>query len=121
MPAGKLGAGLDRANRRRHLRAERRADWDCDMKVADAIRDKLAAGLDPVRLEVIDESHLHAGHAEAREGGESHFRVEIASAAFAGKSRLERQRLVYELLSEELAAGLHALAMTTLTPEEDGG
>ncbi len=91
------------------------------MTVAETIRDKLAAGLDPVRLDIVDESHLHAGHVGARDGGESHFRVEIASAAFAGKSRLERQRLVYDLLSEELAAGLHALAMTTLTPEEDGG
>ena len=90
------------------------------MRVADAIRSKLTDALAPARLDIFDESHLHAGHAGEREGGESHFRVEIVSQAFAGKSRLERQRMIYGLLSDEIDAGLHALAMVTLTPEEDG-
>ena len=61
----------------------------------------------------------HRGHAGHREGGESHFRVEIVSAEFEGKNRVARQRLVYETLKDEFAAGLHALALTTLTPAED--
>ena len=88
------------------------------MRVAKAIRRKLTDALTPVCLDIVDESHLHAGHVGAREGGESHFRLEIVSQDFAGKSRLERQRMVYGLLSEEIAAGLHALTMKTLTPEE---
>jgi BolA protein len=72
-----------------------------------------------VRLAIIDESHLHAGHAGARPGGESHFRVEIVSAAFEGKSRLERQRMVYAALADELRHDIHALALRTLTPDED--
>ncbi len=91
------------------------------MGVADAIRSKLTDALAPTRLDIVDESHLHAGHAGAREGGESHFRVEVVTNAFAGKSRLDRQRMIYGLLSGEIDAGLHALAMVTLTPEEDGG
>lgn len=89
------------------------------MRVADRIRAKLTAGLEPVRLAIHDESHRHAGHAGSRPGGESHFRVEIVAAAFAGESRVARQRRVYALLAEELAGGLHALALTTLSPEED--
>jgi BolA family transcriptional regulator, general stress-responsive regulator len=89
------------------------------MRVADRIREKLTAGLQPARLAIIDESHRHAGHAGARPEGESHFRVEIVAAAFAGESRIARQRRVYALLAEELAGPVHALALTTLTPEED--
>jgi BolA protein len=73
----------------------------------------------PVRLQIDDESSQHRGHSGYREGGESHFRVEIVSAAFEGKTRVARQRLVYDALKDELAAGLHALALTTLTPAED--
>lgn len=91
------------------------------MRVADQIRRKLTAGLAPARLEVIDESHLHAGHAGARPEGESHFRVEIVSRAFQGKSRVDRQRLVYRILAEELAGGVHALVVKALTPREEGG
>jgi len=89
------------------------------MRVAQRIRDKLTAGLQPSRLEIRDESHRHAGHAGARPGGESHFHVEIVAAAFAGESRVARQRRVYALLAEELAGSVHALGLTTLTPEED--
>ena len=90
------------------------------MAVADQIRTKLTNGLRPIRLEVTDDSHLHAGHAGAREGGESHFTVEVVSGAFEGKNRVARQRLVYDLLRDELAGPVHALALRTLTPSEDG-
>lgn len=89
------------------------------MPIAERIRAKLEAALQPTRLAIADDSHRHAGHAGARPGGESHFRLEIVSAAFAGQSRLMRQRTVYALLAEELAGPVHALQLTTLTPEED--
>ena len=88
------------------------------MRVRAAIEKKLAEGLSPSRLSVVDESHLHAGHAHAPEGGESHFRVEVVSAAFAGLGRVARQRLVYETLADELATHIHALSLTTRTPDE---
>ena len=86
--------------------------------VAKRIHAKLEAAFSPEILAVEDESARHAGHAGARAGGESHFRVRIVSTKFAGVSRVERQRLVYAALAEEIAAGLHALALTTLTPDE---
>ncbi len=89
------------------------------MTVADRIRAKLTRALAPTRLEIHDDSHRHAGHAGSRSGGESHFRLEIVSPAFAGKTRLERQRLVYAFLAEELRGTVHALQLSTLTPEED--
>ena len=88
-------------------------------RVAMAIDNKLRARFAPARLSIEDESSRHRGHAGYREGGESHFRVEIVSAAFEGQSRIARQRLVYQALKDEFAAGLHALALTTLTPAED--
>lgn len=87
--------------------------------VAMSIDNKLRARFTPSRLSIEDESSQHRGHAGWREGGETHFRVEIVSQAFEGKTRVARQRLVYETLRDELAAGLHALALTTLTPQED--
>jgi len=87
--------------------------------VAKAIDNKLRARFTPARLAVEDESLRHRGHSGYRDGGESHFRVEIVSAAFEGHSRIARQRLVYQALKDEFAAGLHALALTTLTPAED--
>ena len=89
------------------------------MRVADTIEKKLHQALSPVRLEIVDESHLHAGHGGARPQGESHFRLEIVSTNFAGMPRLERQRAVYRILSDEMEPDIHALAMTTLTPDED--
>lgn len=86
--------------------------------VRDAIQAKLEAGLSPETIEIVDESDLHAGHAGAREGGESHFRVAVVSAEFAGKGRIERQRLVYALLAAEMAGPVHALSLTTLAPGE---
>ncbi len=88
-------------------------------QVAMAIDNKLRMSFAPVRLTIEDESSRHRGHAGYREGGESHFRVEIVSVAFEGKNRIARQRMVYAALQDEFAAGLHALALTTLTPSED--
>ena len=89
------------------------------MRVADTIRYKLNARFAPTRLEIIDESHRHAGHAGARPEGETHFALTIVSAAFVGESRVSRQRLVYQTLAQELATRVHALALTTLAPDED--
>lgn len=92
------------------------------MSVAAAIATKLQDALNPVHLEIVDESARHAGHAamhgHARAGGETHFRLTIVAPVFEGQSRLARQRMVYAALSQELANGLHAIAMTTLTPAE---
>jgi BolA family transcriptional regulator, general stress-responsive regulator len=92
------------------------------VSVAAEIEAKLKAALNPLRLEVVDESARHAGHAglrgHAHEGGETHFRVTIVSQAFEGQSRVARQRMVYDALSHELANGIHAVARTTLTPAE---
>ena len=88
------------------------------MTVADTIKNKLEAALAPEKLEIIDESHLHAGHVGARPEGETHFRVAITAAAFAGESRVNRQRRVYQILAAEMAGPVHALAMTALTPDE---
>jgi len=84
----------------------------------ERIRDTLAAGLAPERLEVIDESGLHAGHAGAVPGKITHVRVRVVSPAFAGKSRIDRHRLVNGLLAGEIAAGLHALAIEARAPGE---
>jgi BolA protein len=91
------------------------------MSVADTIREKLTERFAPTRLEVEDQSHRHIGHEGARPGGETHFAVTIVSAAFTGHSRVARQRLVYQTLAAELAAQVHALSLTTLAPDEDGG
>jgi BolA family transcriptional regulator, general stress-responsive regulator len=91
------------------------------MSVADTIRRKLTERFAPLRLDIVDESHRHAGHAGARPEGETHFAVTIVSASFAGEGRVARQRRVYAALAEELASHVHALSLTTLTPEEDRG
>jgi BolA protein len=88
------------------------------MSVAQSIRDKLAAALQPTRLEVINESHLHAGHAGSPGTGESHYRVLIVSPLFAGKTRLERHRLVNATLVAELTGNIHALAIAAYAPGE---
>ncbi|MGL4440150.1 MAG: BolA family protein [Bosea sp. (in: a-proteobacteria)] len=88
------------------------------MSVKDRITTTLEQALEPVFLAVHDESHQHAGHGGWREGGETHFRVEIVAGAFVGKSRVERHRMVNTLLAGELADRVHALAMTTRTPDE---
>lgn len=89
------------------------------MQVASAMKRKIEEALKPARLDVVDESHRHAGHAGHNPLGESHFRIEIVAEAFAGKSRVERHRMVNALLAEELAGRVHALALVTLTPDEE--
>ncbi len=86
--------------------------------IFDAIQNKLTTAFQPTRLEIVDDSHRHAGHAGAREGGESHFNVTIESPAFAGTPRVARQRMVYRALAEELAGPLHALSVKALAPGE---
>ena len=90
------------------------------MSTRDIITEKLTRAFAPQRLEVLDESHQHAGHAGHRPGGETHFRLYIVSDAFRGKSRIERHRMVNELLSGELKGGVHALAIQAAAPGEAG-
>lgn len=90
------------------------------MRTADIITEKLASAFSPQSLNVVDESHLHAGHAGSREGGQTHYRVYIVSTAFEGKSRVERHRMINTALAAELAAGVHALAIHAAAPGEQG-
>ena len=89
------------------------------MRVAPVMQRKLEDGLKPARLEINDDSHRHAGHAGHNPEGESHFSIVVVADAFAGKSRVDRHRMVNALLADELAGRVHALALTTLTPDED--
>jgi BolA family transcriptional regulator, general stress-responsive regulator len=81
------------------------------MNVKERMTDKLTRAFSPVALEVIDDSHKHAGHSGWRAGGETHFSVRIVSAAFAGKNRVQRHREINAVLAEELQGGVHALAI----------
>jgi BolA protein len=85
----------------------------------DRMMEKLKEAFAPTHLDVADESRLHAGHAGHRRGGETHYRVHIVSAAFKGKSRIERHRLVNGALADELAGGIHALAIDARAPGEE--
>ena len=86
--------------------------------MTEAIRQKLQAAFSPSRLDIVDDSENHKGHAGHREGGESHFTVIIESAAFAGIGRVERQRQVNRALAEELAGPVHALSIKAKAPGE---
>ena len=96
------------------------------MSIQNAIEKKLTEALKPERLSVINESHLHAGHHHTADGhdstfdgtGETHFRIRVVSPMFAGMSRIERHRKVNELLTAEIDAGLHALAIEPAAPGE---
>ncbi|MBL8587130.1 MAG: BolA family transcriptional regulator [Methylobacteriaceae bacterium] len=88
------------------------------MTVKERISDKLTAAFAPAHLEVIDESHRHHGHAGWKEGGETHFRIKVVSAAFAGKSRIDRHRAINAALAAELADRVHALAIEARAPGE---
>lgn len=81
------------------------------MSVKERITDRLTTAFSPDSLNVIDESHQHHGHSGAREGGESHFRVQIVAQAFAGKTRLEQHRMINAILADELSGPVHALAI----------
>ncbi len=92
---------------------------DQNLSIEQRITDKLTAALEPERLEVINESHLHAGHQEAFDGtGETHFRVRVVSPVFTGMMRLQRHRTVNDLLADELRDGVHALAIEPAAPGE---
>lgn len=89
------------------------------MSIRAKIEEKLAAAFSPQRLEVINESHLHAGHQEHFDGsGETHLRLRIVADAFAGKSRLERHRAINAIVAEELADTVHAFAIEAAAPGE---
>ena len=89
------------------------------MLVRTLIEQKLNEALQPESLEIVDESHLHAGHAGARPGGETHFRIRVVSSAFSGKTRVERHRVVNNALAEELAGQVHALAIEASAPGDN--
>ncbi|AKR57193.1 BolA family transcriptional regulator [Youhaiella tibetensis] len=86
------------------------------MSVRDTMIEKLSVKFEPEHLEVIDDSHKHRGHAGWREGGETHFRVRIATRHFAGMTRLAQHRAVMEALDAEIKGGVHALAIEVLPP-----
>lgn len=88
------------------------------MSVAEQIHAKLTAAFAPNALEIADKSAQHRGHAGYRPGGETHFRVAIVAAAFAGKPRVERQRMVYAVLAELMKTQIHALALAVKAPGE---
>jgi BolA protein len=87
-----------------------------DMSVSDKIRERLTEAFQPVSLDVVDESHLHKGHAGHRPEGESHFRVRISAEAFRGLTRVAIHRMVYDALKAEIDGGVHALAINASVP-----
>ncbi len=87
-----------------------------DMK--SRITEKLARGLQPILLEVVNESALHKGHAGDDGSGETHFHVKVVSSVFEGVGRIERQRMVFALISEEMAGGIHAISISAAPPSE---
>lgn len=88
------------------------------MAMKDTISNKLREAFTPESLQVVDESHLHEGHAGHQPGGETHFRVYIVAAAFKGKSRVDRHRMINSALAAELSGGVHALAIQAQAPGE---
>jgi BolA protein len=88
------------------------------MLVRDTITKKLKDAFTPESIDVVDESHLHEGHAGHRPGGQSHFRIDIVSLAFTGKSRIDRHRMINAVLADDLAGGVHALAIHAAAPGE---
>jgi len=90
------------------------------MTLAETIRARLAV-LQPVSIDLVDESEQHAGHSGAREGGGTHWRLAIVSARFAGQSPVARHRMVFQAIGELMHNPIHALAITARTPEETKG
>ncbi len=90
------------------------------MNLADTIRARLAA-LEPLSLDLVDESAQHAGHSGWREGGGTHWRLAIVSPRFTGQSAVSRHRMVYQALGELMHNPIHALAITARTPDEMKG
>lgn len=99
------------------LQSRTRPCYEARMSTAERIEAALRAAFAPEALSLVDESHLHAGHAGARGGG-GHFRVRIVSARFAGMGLVARHRAVYACLADEMRGAVHALALTTLAPGE---
>jgi BolA protein len=91
------------------------------MSVAQELRLALERALQPEAVAIVDESARHHGHAGWREGGETHFRVEVVAACFAGRSRIERQRLVHAAAADLLRERIHALSIAALAPGEGAG
>lgn len=89
------------------------------MSREERIRSVLTKSFNPVELEIVDESHLHAGHAGARPEGETHFRVTVIAPAFEGVGRVDRQRMVNAALADEFDSGLHALSIRVSAPGEN--
>lgn len=102
----------------RHYGDKELTDLKSELSRASRITNALQTQFTADKLEVIDESRFHAGHAGARPEGETHFRVRMISPVFAGKSRVDRQRLINTALREEFENGLHALAMELKAPGE---
>ena len=83
------------------------------------IEKKIEAALKPASLEIVNESHLHAGHQESFDGsGETHLRIKVVADAFTGMSRVDRHRAINALVADEIAAGLHAIAIEAKAPGE---
>jgi BolA protein len=89
------------------------------MSAETRMREKLLVALEPTRLDIVNESEMHAGHRSAPGTGESHFRILIVSPKFSGASRIERHRMVNAALADELQGRIHALALSTYAPSED--
>src|ERR1700739_800698 len=106
---------------RRAIDAEQSWTYCRAMSTKDTIINKLREAFSPESLDVSDESHLHEGHSGHRPGGETHFRVDILSSAFQGKSRIERHRMINATLAGELAGSVHALAIKAQAPGEADG
>lgn len=87
-------------------------------ELQDRMREKLMIGLEPQRLDIVNESHLHAGHRNSPGTGDSHFRILVVSPKFTGLGRLQRHRIVNELLADEMQGKIHALALATYAPGE---
>ena len=86
--------------------------------IENIIKRKIYEALNPVKLVIEDQSHLHRGHSGYKEGGQSHFKILIISDDFINKSKVERQRIVYKILSNEFKEDIHALSIIAITAEE---
>jgi BolA protein len=89
------------------------------MSAETRLREKLMIALEPTRLDIVNESELHAGHRSSPGTGESHFRIMIVSPKFAGATRVTRHRMVNEAIADELQGRIHALALSTYAPGEE--
>jgi BolA protein len=89
------------------------------MSAETRLREKLMIALEPTRLDIVNESEMHAGHRSSPDTGESHFRIMIVSPKFAGATRVTRHRMVNDAIADELQGRIHALALSTYAPGEE--